>query len=53
MHIERLVVNPMKKSPIKTSLKKQLGWFLALYLISILALGSFHEFSKWLIYVLK
>lgn len=43
----------MKKSVTKISVKKQLLWFVGIYLASIIALGIFHEFSRWLIDILK
>lgn len=43
----------MKKSVTKISVKKQLLWFIGIYLASIIALGIFHEFGRWLINILK
>ena len=54
MLIRFLGVKPVKKLDIKKpSLKKQLLWFLGLYSVSLIAIGIFHEFSKWLINALK
>ncbi|WP_279639055.1 hypothetical protein [Aquella oligotrophica] len=43
----------MKKSVTNPGLKKQILWFVGIYLASIMALGIFHEFSRWLINILK
>lgn len=42
-----------KKLNTKLKFKQQLAWFVGIYLASVLALGIFHQFSKWLIAILK
>lgn len=42
-----------KKPNTKLKFKHQLAWFVGIYLASVVALGIFHQFSKWLIAILK
>lgn len=51
---------PAKKSAIETKEaqlrskpRHQIGWFIGLYLASVVAMGLFYGFSHWFVGVLK
>lgn len=43
----------MKKPATKPKFGSQIMWFIGIYIVSVIAVGLFHELSKWLINLIK